>query len=250
MARTATEELSGGRAGAAGSDERPVLVVLHQEHSTPGRVGQTLLRRGVALDIRRPPLGDPLPETMEGHRGVVIFGGPMSANDEQDHVRREIDWIAVPLKEKAPFFGICLGGQMLARQIGGSVGPHPEGKAEIGYYPLQPTQTGAALLEWPDKVYQWHREGFQLPASADVLATGDIFREQAFRYGENAFGIQFHCELTLAMMHRWTVRGHQRMDLPGAQGRREHFAGRAIHDAPLRDWMERFIDLWLASDAR
>ena len=45
-------------------------------------------------------------------------------------------------------------------------------------------------------------------------------------------------------------RGHQRLDLPGAQGRREHFAGRAIHDAPLRDWMERFIDLWLASDAR
>ncbi|MCC2099113.1 MAG: glutamine amidotransferase, partial [Hyphomicrobiales bacterium] len=176
--------------------------------------------------------------------------GPMSANDEEDHVRREIDWISVPLKEEAPFFGICLGGQMLARQIGGSVGPHPEGKAEIGYYPLQPTPSGAALIEWPDKVYQWHREGFRLPESAEVLATGEIFEQQAFRYGRNAYGIQFHCELTLAMMHRWTVRGYQRLDMPGAQGRREHFAGRAIHDAPLRDWMERFIDLWLASDAR
>jgi hypothetical protein len=94
----------------------PVLIVLHQETSTPGRVGNVLRTLGYPLDIRRPRFGDPLPETLEGHAGAVIFGGPMSANDSDDFVRREIDWIAVPLREQRPLLGICLGAQMLAKQ--------------------------------------------------------------------------------------------------------------------------------------
>ena len=146
---------------------KPILIVLHQEHSTPGRVGHALLRRGFPLDLRRPRYGDPLPETMDDHSGAVIFGGPMSANDTEDYLRREIDWIAVPLKEGKPFLGICLGAQMLVRQLGGSVSGHPEGHAEIGYYPIRPTEHGRALVDpWPEQVYQWHREGFDLPRGA------------------------------------------------------------------------------------
>ena len=117
----------------------PVLVVLHQENSTPGRVGNALRALGHRLDVRRPRFGDPLPETLDDHAGAVIFGGPMSANDPDDYVRREIDWIAVPLREQRPFMGICLGAQMLAMQLGARVAPHPEGRAEIGYYPIRPT---------------------------------------------------------------------------------------------------------------
>jgi anthranilate/para-aminobenzoate synthase component II len=113
----------------------PCLIVLHQESSTPGRLGHALSQRGVPLDVRRPRYGDPLPDTLAEHSGAIIFGGPMSANDEDEFVRREIDWTAVPLAEKKPFLGICLGAQMLARQLGGKVCPHPHGHAEIGYYP-------------------------------------------------------------------------------------------------------------------
>ena len=120
----------------------PVLIVLHQETSTPGRVGNVLRALGHPLDIRRPRFGDPLPETLDGHAGAVIFGGPMSANDPDDYVRREIDWIAVPLREQRPFLGICLGAQMLAMQLGARVAPHPEGRAQIGYYPIRPTPAG------------------------------------------------------------------------------------------------------------
>src|SRR3979409_2721533 len=95
----------------------PFLIVLHQETSTPGRVGNALRALGHRLDIRRPRFGDPLPETLDGHAGAVIFGGPMSANDGDDFVRQEIDWIAVPLREQRPFLGICLGAQMLAVQL-------------------------------------------------------------------------------------------------------------------------------------
>ena len=95
----------------AGRDK--VLIVLHQDHSTPGRIGAMLAERGFALDIRRPSLGEPLPATLADHAGVVVFGGPMSANDEDEFIRREIDWISVPLKDNKPFLGICLGLQLL-----------------------------------------------------------------------------------------------------------------------------------------
>ena len=64
--------------------KRPVLIILHQETSSPGRVGQLLQSMGFTLDIRRPVMDDPLPQTLENHSGAVVFGGPMSANDEED----------------------------------------------------------------------------------------------------------------------------------------------------------------------
>src|SRR6201985_3314993 len=80
----------------------PVLIILHQETSTPGRVGNALRALGYRLDIRRPRFGDPLPETLDHHAGAVMFGGPMSANDGDDYIRREIDWIGVALREERP----------------------------------------------------------------------------------------------------------------------------------------------------
>jgi GMP synthase (glutamine-hydrolysing) len=223
----------------------PVLIVLHNEHSTPGRVGNALRDLGYPLDVRRPRFGDSLPETMAGHSGAVIFGGPMSANDGEDFIRREIDWINVPLKEDKPYLGICLGAQMLARLLGGKVWFHPEGKVEIGYYPIYPTETGRRMCEtWPQHVYQWHREGFDLPAGGELLAEGDDFPVQAFRHG-SAHALQFHPDVTHAMMCRWTVRGHERMQAPGAKSRAEHFADRAVHDLAARTWLASFLDHWL-----
>jgi GMP synthase (glutamine-hydrolysing) len=229
------------------SAQRPaVLIVLHQETSTPGRVGDALVRRGYRLDIRRPRFGDPLPATLEGHAGVVVFGGPMSANDPDDYLRAEIDFIAVPLREDKPFLGICLGAQMLARHLGGTVRAHHAGIAEIGYYPIEPTGDGLGLMQtWPRHVYQWHREGFDLPTGATLLARGEVFENQAVRVGRAAYGIQFHPELTYAMMNRWTVKGAERLTMPGAQARAHHFHGRRVHDGPVRAWLDGFLDLWL-----
>ncbi|HZP76850.1 MAG TPA: glutamine amidotransferase [Pseudolabrys sp.] len=223
----------------------PVLIILHQEHSSPGRVGQTLQRLGFPLDVRRPRFGDPLPETMDDHAGAVIFGGPQSANDEEEFVRREIDWIGVPLRDRKPFLGICLGAQMMARYLGSRVSTHPQGHAEIGYYPIRPTAAGLSLVApWPDHVYQWHREGFELPQDAELLAEGDAFSIQAFRYG-TGFALQFHPEVTHAMMCRWTVRGHARLELPGAKSRAQHFADRPVYDLASRNWLAAFIDRWI-----
>ncbi|MCF6321615.1 MAG: glutamine amidotransferase, partial [Rhizobiaceae bacterium] len=198
----------------SGNSRRPkILVVLHQENSTPGRVGMMLVERGYDIDIRRPPLGHPLPDTLEHHAGAIIFGGPMSANDKEEHINREIDWISVPLKENKPFFGICLGAQMMVRHLGGEVAANKDEYAEIGYYPIKPTPQGKAIMQWPEKIYQWHREGFTLPTDATLLATGEEYPNQAFRYGDNAYGVQFHAELTTWMMNRWTTLGAYRFNL-------------------------------------
>ncbi len=222
-----------------------VLIVLHQEGSSPGRVGLFLQEMGYALDIRRPPLGHELPKTMADHAGAVIFGGPMSANDPDDYIRREIDWISVPLKENKPFYGICLGAQMLSKQLGGKVCCNEREFAEIGYYPISPTEHGAALMDWPAMIYQWHREGFSLPSGATLLATGDEYPHQAMKVGDKAYGVQFHAELTYAMMHRWTIRGAHRFVLNGAQERERHIEGRYLYDHAVRRWLQDFLKLWI-----
>ncbi|MCJ8520189.1 GMP synthase (glutamine-hydrolyzing) [Pseudorhizobium tarimense] len=222
----------------------PVLVVLHQETSSPGRVGQMLVEKGYPLDIRRPVLGDPLPSTLAQHTGAVIFGGPMSANDPDPFVKAETDWIAVPLKENKPFLGICLGSQMMVRHLGGTVAADKDGMTEIGWYPLRATAHGRLLMpHWPKMVYHFHREGFSLPRGAQLLAEGDVYPNQAFRYGDNAWGVQFHAELTRAMMQRWVVRGEGRFIMPNAQKGSEHLEGRMIFDAPLKQWLSDFLSL-------
>ncbi|MDP2148104.1 glutamine amidotransferase [Parvibaculum sp.] len=225
---------------------RHVLIVLHQERSNPGRVAQELRRRGCELDIRRPSLGDPLPATMAGHDAAVIFGGPMSANDDLPFIKAETDWIGVPLKEGKPYLGICLGAQLMARHLGARVYGREDARVEVGYYPIRPTAEGGHLFDDPQYVYQWHREGFDLPSGAVQLAEGDDFPVQAMRYGDKAYGIQFHPELTSLMMNAWLTYAKERLSQPGAQPEHLHRMARYQHDGTLRQWLSRFIDHWLA----
>ncbi len=224
---------------------RPVLAIIHIPEGEMGHLGRWLLAQGYGLDVRRPRYGDPLPETLAEHSGVVVFGGPMSATEPEDYMRRELDWLDVPLAEERPYLGVCLGAQMLALKLGGEVGFHAEGMVETGYQPIRPTAEGAALMDWPSHVYHWHREGFTLPRSAVRLAEGEIFENQAFRHGARAFGVQFHPELSHRIMTRWTAHASQRLALPGARPRAEHISGHLRHGPQVRQWLDRFLRLWI-----
>jgi GMP synthase (glutamine-hydrolysing) len=233
--------------------KKPVLIVLHQEHSSPGRVGYALRKRGYTLDIRRPPLGDPLPSTVDHHSGMVVFGGPMSANDPDPWITEELRCIETFTKSEIPYLGLCLGAQMLCRVTGARVFKHPQEETEIGYYPLKPTASGLSLsraygVEWPDHVYHWHREGFDLPKGAELLAEGQAFPHQAFRMGRKIFGLQFHPEVTYAMICRWTVRAFEKMNHKGAQPPDEHRAGWYQFDHAVHVWLDGFLDHWLVAE--
>ncbi len=231
-----------------GVARRPkVLVVLHQEHSTPGRVGLMLRAMGARLDIRRPPCGDPLPQTLADHDGAIVFGGPMSANDDLDWVRRETDWLEVPLAEKKPFLGVCLGAQMLAKKLGARVFSYDDKRSEIGYFPIRPTPAGDGLCAepFPRFVYQWHSDGFDLPRGAELLAEGgETFPSQGFR-SSRAVALQFHPEVTYHMMCKWTLRGAERLVRPGAEQRPGHLSGWFQHDGRVAAWLEAFLPAWL-----
>lgn len=224
-----------------------ILLILQQEHSDPGRVVPLLNALGYETDIRRLALGDPLPSLEEGHAGAIVFGGPMSANDDTTipFIRAELDWIPHWLASNRPYLGICLGAQLLARVLGGKVGPHQAGLHEIGYYRIEPTDAGKAIFGDELYVYHWHGEGIELPASTIHLAQNSTFPVQAFRYGAHAYGLQFHPEVTPAIFDRWTVKAAHRMVLPGAQCRERQVQGMARYDVALGDWLEIFLQRWL-----
>lgn len=233
---------------------RKIAIVVHQEHSRPGRVGALLEKRGYELQRLCPNLGCNLPDDMSDYAGVVIFGGPMSANDcgTLAGIKCELDWIPKVVEAGVPYLGLCLGAQLLTRAVGGKVAAHPEGKVEIGYVDIEPTEAGRAWFPGPMKVYQWHREGMELPACCELLATNDTYPVQGFRCGDNAFGFQFHPEVTLEMKGIWTLStgAAERLKLPGIQQRGVHLSMHALYDRPIDRWINRFVDRWLASDRR
>lgn len=228
---------------------RKVLVVTHEAEASTGRVGEELQARGYQLELCRPYAGEPLPEAPAAYAGVVVFGGKMSANDEHlDYIPSELHWIPKVLSAGTPYLGICLGGQLLARVLGAGVARHAEGLHEIGYTRIRPTAAGLGNFPAPMHVYQWHCEGFEVPRGAELLAAGDVFEHQAFRFGE-AVGLQFHPEVTPAILERWTGDGRD-MDRPGAtKDRGEHFEGARRHDGAVEAWLKQFLNEWLGASS-
>jgi GMP synthase (glutamine-hydrolysing) len=212
-----------------------------------GRCARELRKRGYRLDYCYPLSGQPLPSEMVGYGGVIVFGGPMSANDDgkRPGIREQLDWIPQALDAGQPFLGICLGAQLLARVLGAKVQPHPSGLAEIGYFPVKPTVAGQTVFDAPLHVYHWHHEGFELPAGAELLATGEHFPHQAYRYGANAFGVQFHPEVDQIIMESWLMEGAEELHHPGAQSAAEQRKQHVRYDAGLDAWFENFADKWL-----
>lgn len=228
-----------------------LLLVMQTPDADAGRCGRKLRQRGYRLDYCYPLSGQPLPTGMDGYAGAVVFGGPMSANDDgqQPGLRAQLDWIPQALDSGQPFLGICLGAQLLARVLGATVQPHPEGLAEIGYFPVESTPAGQSLFHAPLHVYHWHHEGFTLPAGAEGLATGERFPQQAYRYGERAFGVQFHPEVDQTILENWLVESGHELLYSGAQSATEQRSHHARHDAALDQWFGHFLDQWLPNVA-
>jgi GMP synthase (glutamine-hydrolysing) len=150
-------------------------------------------------------LDDPMP--VDEYDGVVILGGPMSANDSLPGLAEELSFIERALKRGTPLLGICLGAQLIAKALGARV--YRNERLEIGWEPVHLTDAGRRDpifqgIESPATFFHWHGETFDLPEGAEWLAWSEETRHQAYRFGSNVYGLQFHPEVTGAMIDDWS----------------------------------------------
>ncbi len=185
-----------------------VLVMKHAEEEGPGTLRPFLESCGVEVATLDLFAGVELPEGPKGAAAVVSMGGPMNVyeDDRYPFLREEIAFLCEALRLGVPVLGICLGAQLLARACGGKVR-----KAlvdEIGFSRVRLTQEGRsdplfAGLAGELDVFQWHGDTFDVPDRGVLLAEGELCRNQAFRCGRHAYGLQFHVEVTREMIARW-----------------------------------------------
>ena len=184
-----------------------VLVLQHIACEPPGVYEDVLVERGTTVHRVELDAGERLPDWRE-FAAIVAMGGPMSVNDEEElpWLRAEKDFIAEAVRAGKPFFGACLGVQLLAVSLGGEVAPGPA--PEVGLLPVFLTEAAAEdpiFADLPPELttLQWHGDTFSLPEGAVLLASSAAYRNQAFRWGRSAYGVQFHLELTREMAEEW-----------------------------------------------
>lgn len=179
-----------------------ILVLRHEPFEDLGHFAEALEAHGVSYTYRDP--GQLL--SLDDSTGVIIMGGTMSVNDPLPWLASELSLIDDALKARLPLLGICLGSQLIAKALGVRV--YPNSEIEIGWAPVHFTEAAHrdrvfGDVDSPVKLFHWHSETFDLPAGAELLACSDKTRHQAYRYGLNVYGLQFHPEVTAPMIADW-----------------------------------------------
>lgn len=158
---------------------------------------------------------------VDRYHGLIVLGGPMNVEDQHrhPHLKTELLAIEAALRQGKPVLGICLGAQLLAHVLGAPVRRHDQ--HEIGWYDLVTTEHGRGdpvlgHLGEQAPVFQWHACTFDLPSGAVQLARTETCEQQAFRFGANAYGFQFHLEADVAMIERWLRTTSYREELAAA----------------------------------
>lgn len=185
-----------------------ILVLQHHPEEHPGVFRDFLAEDGIEWDAVELDAGETIP-SLDGYAALWSFGGPMDVWQKADHpwIENEIAVLREAVMEREmPVLGVCLGHQLLAEALGGEVGPMERG--EIGVLDVIATGIGASDPLFgstdPQPVLQWHSaEVTALPPGAEALAESPVTAVQALRYGNHAYGIQYHVEVTSETVPAW-----------------------------------------------
>ncbi len=193
-----------------------LLVLQHLERERPGLFIKLAEKRGFTVCTFRLDLGDPLPELRKGDL-LLVLGGPMGIRDigtsSYPWLKEEVVLIKEALNQGIGLVGVCLGAQLLAYAAGGDVERLQEGEshqplAEIGWNNIFPQSLEnncklTRLLGNSFPVLHWHGDRILLPNSAKLIASSCRCKEQLFRIGSLAYGMQFHVEIDDDMVNKW-----------------------------------------------
>jgi GMP synthase-like glutamine amidotransferase len=187
-------------------DARRILVLQHIDCEPPAAYGAELAGRGIPVDTVELDAGEPLPD-WRPYAGIVAMGGPMGAYDDE-----ALPWLAgekraieQAVRSGAPFWGVCLGAQLLAASLGAPV--YRGSAPEVGVLPVSLTRDAAAdpvLSAAPAsfEALQWHGDTYDLPAGAVRLAGSELYEQQAFVF-DRAYALQFHIEVDAPLLAQW-----------------------------------------------
>lgn len=184
------------------------LIVQHEEPTPPGLLSQWLDERNAEVDILRIDLEDQIPDP-RGYQLIASLGSEFAAFDDSvPFIHRESDLIRMAAEHDIPFLGLCFGGQLMARVLGGK--SFRSDRSEIGWLPVR-TKDPELIPEGP--WFQWHFDTFALPPGARLIADTEV-GPQAYVIGRS-LGLQFHPEVTPEIMDSWVRAYRHELDGDG-----------------------------------
>lgn len=196
------------------------LIIKHIENEGPVTIGEYLKKIKTETQTIELWRGEELPTDLSDISSVVCLGGPMNVYEEEKYpfLKKENAFIKEVLKKSIPFFGVCLGAQLLAKAAGAKV--YKAAEEEIGWSKIKLTQEGkkdkifSGLDTDTLDVFQWHGDTFDIPKDGVLLAEGDKVKNQAFRIG-SAYGFQFHIEVDEEKLAEWFEKDPRKEEFVG-----------------------------------
>lgn len=197
---------------------KPVVIVRFSPTEGPGHLAEFLDAEHIPWKLIRIDAGDALPQSCNEYAGLAMMGGPMSVNDPLPWISPLLDLIRDTAAAEVPMIGHCLGGQLIAKALGGKVSDNH--CMEMGWHAVQLTDTPEARLWFGDigqfTTFQWHYQTFSIPPGATRVLRNDYCENQAFVLGPH-IGFQCHIEMTVPMVQDWCadVETEVGTDIPG-----------------------------------
>lgn len=233
-----------------------ILVFQHVPFEPLGTLDPLLRNAGFRIryiNFARNPQQIP---SLDGYSALIVLGGPMNVDqiDQFPNLATEVSLIEKALDRGLSVLGICLGAQLLARALGSTV--RRDAAREIGWCDVTLTKEGTgdpvlSAFDARQQVFQWHEDAIELPAGAAHLASSEACEVQAFRFGESAYGFQFHLEVDHSLIERWLDRTDYQSLLESTSGQTDPEQIRArtngsieslmtLSDRTFSRWIERF----------
>jgi GMP synthase-like glutamine amidotransferase len=229
---------------------KPVAIFRHFRTEGPGYFATFLDRHSIPWRLIRIDENEPVPDSVGDFCGLAFMGGPMSVNDPLPWIAESCALIRAAAAAELPLLGHCLGGQLIARALGGAVTKNPV--KEIGWGPVRVLDNGAARHWFGDlagfETFHWHGETFSIPPGAVRLLESDHCANQAYALG-NTFGMQCHVEMTEEIIRQWCKDGAAEIaaaDSPAVQSPEDLQAGMGPKVAALNAVADRIYARWIA----